>query len=223
MAKVKLNPVIMQVRGQIGDLVFKRYEDRVILGRKNDLSDVKPNEAQLEHQERFRQAALYGKLVMADPAQKADYQAAAKALGKPVFSLTVADFFNAPSVDEVDVSTYGGAAGDEIVIRAHDDFEVSAAQVEITCVDGQPARRKRRCRGDARQKRTLGLYGHQRRSPGHGRAHRCDRQRPPRRQRPGDGGEVVQVSCKQNRQSRIRQRAGLSCFLFNGECARCHS
>ena len=92
MAKVKLNPVIMQVRGQIGDLVFKRYEGRVILGRKNDLSEVEPNEAQLGHQERFRQAALYGKLVMADPAQKADYQAAAKALGKPVFSLTVADF-----------------------------------------------------------------------------------------------------------------------------------
>jgi len=138
MAKVKLNPVIMQVRGQIGDLVFKRYEGRVILGRKNDLSEVEPNEAQLGHQERFRQAALYGKLVMADPAQKADYQAAAKALGKPVFSLTVADFFNAPSVDEVDVSTYGGAIGDEIVLRAHDDFEVSSAQVEITYADGNP-------------------------------------------------------------------------------------
>ena len=138
MAKVKLNPVIMQMRGQIGDLVFKRYEGGVIISRKSDLSDVKPNEAQLQHQNLFRQAALYGKLVMADPAQKADYEAAAKARGKPVFSLTVADFFNAPSVDEVDLSAYSGAIGDEIVVLAHDDFEVSGAQVSITYADGQP-------------------------------------------------------------------------------------
>jgi hypothetical protein len=34
--------------------------------------------------------------------------------------------FNAPSVDEVDVSGYKGAVGDPIVIRAHDDFDPSA-------------------------------------------------------------------------------------------------
>ena len=38
----------------------------------------------------------------------------------------------------MDLSTYGGAIGDEIVLRARDDFEVSSAQVEITYADGNP-------------------------------------------------------------------------------------
>jgi len=49
-------------------------------------------------------------------------------------SLAVADFpsaplrtgFNAPSVDEVDLSGYTGAVGDQIVIRASDDFDPSS-------------------------------------------------------------------------------------------------
>ncbi len=102
MAKVKLNPVLEQFRGQIGDLVFKHCGDEVIVGRKPDRSGIQPTEAQLEHQERFRQAA--------------------KIKGKPLFSLTVADFFNAPVVVEVDHSAYGG---DAIVIRAHNDFKVT--------------------------------------------------------------------------------------------------
>ena len=136
MAKVKLNPILEGIRGQIGDLVFKRYGDEVVLARKPDLSDHKPTAAQLAHQERFRQAALYGKLVMADPETKALYADAAKAKGKPVFSLTVADFFNAPTVDEVDVSAYTGAVGDVIVILATDDFDVASVAVAIADAAG---------------------------------------------------------------------------------------
>jgi hypothetical protein len=51
--------------------------------------------------------------------------------------MTVADFFNAPAVDEVDLSGYTGAAGDAIVVRAHDDFEVIGVQVNITDANGQ--------------------------------------------------------------------------------------
>jgi len=50
----------------------------------------------------------------------------------------VADFFNAPSVDEVDLSGYGGAAGDKIVIKASDDFEVLGVNVALTNGDGSP-------------------------------------------------------------------------------------
>lgn len=97
MAKVKLNPVLEQFRGQIGDLVFKHYGDEVIVGRKPDRSGIQPTEAQLEHQERFRQAVLYGRLVMADPDKKEIYEQAAKERGKPLFSLTVADFTSTSS------------------------------------------------------------------------------------------------------------------------------
>jgi hypothetical protein len=137
MAKVKLNPVLEQIRGQVGDLVFKHYGDEMIVGRKPDRTGIQPTEAQLEHQERFRQAVLYGRLVMADPDMRTAYEKAAKTKGKPLFSLTVADFFNTPVVDEVDLSNYGGTAGDPIVVRAHDDFKVTHLQVAVSDANGQ--------------------------------------------------------------------------------------
>jgi hypothetical protein len=136
MAKVKLNPILEQVSGKVGDLVFRRYGDQTVISQKPDTEGRQWTEAQLAHRERFRQAALYGRLVMADPETKALYEEAAGARGKPVFSLTVADFFNAPSVDSVDLSNYTGAAGDAIVIMASDDFAVLAVQVSLTDGDG---------------------------------------------------------------------------------------
>ena len=136
MAKVRLNPILEQVRGQVGDLVFKRSGENVVISRKPDFSDRVPTAAQSAAQERFRQAALYGKMVMADPDSRKLYEDAAKAKGQPLFSLTVADFFNAPSVDEVDLTHYGGQVGDPILIRAHDDFQVSAVNVVLTKADG---------------------------------------------------------------------------------------
>lgn len=137
MAKIKVNPIIEQIRGKVGELVFKRYGDDVVLSRVPDTEGREPTEAQLAIRERFRQAAVYGKMVMADPAAKAIYEEAAATKGKPVFSLTVADFFNAPSVDEVDLSGYTGKVGDSIVIRAHDDFDVTGVSVAITTSAGE--------------------------------------------------------------------------------------
>jgi hypothetical protein len=136
MAKVKLNPILEQIRGKVGDLVFKRYGDEVIISQKPDLSGHEMSEAQLAAQDRFRQAALYGKVVFADPDTKALYTEAANQKGHPVFSLAVADFFNAPSVDVVDLSGYSGAVGDEIVILASDDFDVIIVQVVLTDAEG---------------------------------------------------------------------------------------
>ena len=136
MAKVKLNPILEGVRGKVGDLVFKSYNDEVLIARKPDQSSIEPSSAQIAQRERFSQAVLYGKTVMADPETKAIYEAAARRKGKPVFSLTVADFFKAPSVDLVDLGNYAGAPGDEIHIRASDDFAVSRVMVAISDADG---------------------------------------------------------------------------------------
>ncbi len=136
MAKVRLNPILEQIQGQVGDLVFKRYGDEVVISRKPDTTGRELTEAQLAAQARFREAALYGKMAMADPETKALYVEAAKAKGQPVFSLTVADFFNAPTINEVDLSAYGGAVGDTIVIQASDDFDVATVAVTLTDADG---------------------------------------------------------------------------------------
>lgn len=137
MAKVKLNPILEQIRGQVGDLVFRRYGDGVVLSQKPDRTGAAPSAAQLAHRERFRQAAFYGRTVMADPEARALYTEAARQRRQPVYSLTLADFFHAPTVDEVDVSAYGGGTGDPVAIRATDDFAVH--RVEVTLADGAGA------------------------------------------------------------------------------------
>lgn len=131
MARVKLNPVLEQIHGQIGDLVFKRYQDKVVISRKVDTSNLKPTAEQQATRDRFREGAQYGKMVMADPALKALYVARSKAKGKPVFSVTIADYFNAPTVTAVSVDGYTGAAGGIITVTAFDDFEVTGVQVVL--------------------------------------------------------------------------------------------
>ena len=138
MAKVKLNPVLEQFRGRIGELVFKRYGDEVVVSPNPDRSDIQPSEAQLAQQERFREATLYGKTIMADADLKADYDAVAHSKGIPVFALTIADFFHAPHIRGIDLSEYAGAVGNTILIQADDDFEVTSVQVSLTDSEGTP-------------------------------------------------------------------------------------
>ena len=137
MTRLKVNPIIEGMSGKMGELVFKRYGDEVIIARAPDMSQRTFSPGQLAAQERFRKAAQYGKLALAEPASRAVYEAAAQAAGTPVFALTVADFFKAPSVDELDVSGYTGKASESIVVLAHDDFEVSGVTIQIKEAGGQ--------------------------------------------------------------------------------------
>ena len=50
--------------------------------------------------------------------------------------MAVGDFLNAPDVDEIDASAYTGAVGDPIVVRAHDDVEVTGVVVTLTDATG---------------------------------------------------------------------------------------
>ena len=137
MAKIKLNPVMEAMRGSIGDLVFRRFGEEVVVGRKPDPSVHPPTPGQQAVRERFRLAAVYGKTVLADPATKAVYAAAAKGKGLPVFALTIADFFNEPAVDEIDLSAYSGQRGESIRIRASDDVEVTGVEANIRGTNGE--------------------------------------------------------------------------------------
>ena len=57
MAKIKLNPVMEAMRGSIGDLVFRRFGEEVVVGRKPDPSVHPPTPGQQAVRERFRLAA----------------------------------------------------------------------------------------------------------------------------------------------------------------------
>lgn len=137
MARVKLNPIIDQLSGKVGDLVFRTYGGDTIVARTPDLSGVEPTPGQVAQRARFRDAAFYGRVVLADPPARAFYETVAANRDQPLFSLIVGDYLNAPEVDAIDTAAYTGAVGDPITVRAHDDVEVT--EVGVTIVDDSGA------------------------------------------------------------------------------------
>jgi hypothetical protein len=131
MAKAKMNPVMENMSGAIGDLVFRRRAGQVVVSRKADISGRVLSAGQLNHMERFRQATFYAKASLADSSVRPIYETLAKTKDKPAFALAVGDYLNAPSVDAIDLAGYTGKAGEKIVIRASDDIEVIAVSVAI--------------------------------------------------------------------------------------------
>ncbi|MBI4307639.1 MAG: hypothetical protein HY684_02415 [Chloroflexi bacterium] len=136
MAIAKLNPILAQLSGQVGDLVFKHYGDRVVITKKPDMSRVTPSRAQETHRERFARAVAYSRRVLTDPEARAAYEVPARAAGKSVYGMTISDFFHPPSVDAVDLSLYTGVPGDPIPVIARDDVQVRRVTVSICTEDG---------------------------------------------------------------------------------------
>jgi hypothetical protein len=137
MAKVKLAPAVEAIHGHVGTMLFKRWEQQEIVGKMPDRTGIVPTANQAAQQDKFRLAAVYGKSAMADPVTKQLYADAADSRGVPVFALMVADFLNAPAVDEIDLSGYTGKAAEPIRVRASDDLEVTAVSVVIRAQSGE--------------------------------------------------------------------------------------
>ncbi len=137
MARIKLNPMFEELHGKFGEIVYRESYGTLHMSHVPDMSGVVPTAGQMGHRERFSQAAIYGRMAMADPQTAELYKTVANEKGKPVFALLVADFFNAPVVDQLDVSEYEGSTGSPIYVRAHDDFSVQTVQVIISDTSGQ--------------------------------------------------------------------------------------
>lgn len=136
--KFKLNRAFRAASGELDGLVYRNIRGNVVASRKPDLSNIVYSESQIAHQQRFKQAAAYGKAALADADTRELYEAAAKAKDIPVFALTIADFFNAPTIDVLDLSAYNGNTDDIIKISASDDFGVQQVHVSISAEDGTP-------------------------------------------------------------------------------------
>ena len=100
MAKVKLNPIIEQIHGQAGEMVFRRTRGGVSLMRKPDMSGVAWSAAQTAHRERFRQAVAYARAAMSDPQMRAAYEQEAALKDKRPFELAVSDFFHGRTIQK---------------------------------------------------------------------------------------------------------------------------
>lgn len=136
MAKIGKNIVTTGLRGKLGDLiVFRKRGDKTIVASAPEKTDRELTDAQKKHRHQFQNAILYGKSVVADPIRNAAYKGEAKD-GQSAFNVAVADFLNAPSFDEVDLSRYTGQPGSTIQIQVTDDFKVVEVRVEIFNGDG---------------------------------------------------------------------------------------
>jgi hypothetical protein len=137
MAKVGKNIVTTGMTGKMGDLiVFRISGGQTIVATKPVKSHVELTKPQKQQQRKFQHAVLYGKSIFSNPALKAQYQAKANE-NQSAYNVAVADFLNAPDIDEINVSKYTGQAGSTILITVTDDFMVTGVQVEIYTGEGE--------------------------------------------------------------------------------------
>ena len=136
MAKSRNNVVTYGLSGKVGDLLIFRQRDGQTIVAKIPQQSGKVSEKQKAHRKRFQQAVIYAKAAVESPETGELYRAKTKKGQFPV-NVAVADFFNAPDIEHIDLSGYAGVTGDEIRIIASDDFMVKAVSVKIVNADGE--------------------------------------------------------------------------------------
>lgn len=72
MAKTGNNPLLHQLRGQIGkQIVIKQYNNKTVVTAYPDMSAVKPSKLQKARRKTFAKAVAYARAINNDPAKKA--------------------------------------------------------------------------------------------------------------------------------------------------------
>ena len=95
MAKVTLNSALEGVSGSLDHLVIKHYRNDKrghVASRKPDMSRVKPSPAQLARRKLMREAGLFHRQVLANPALLKQYQEIAQKQRINLSAATIGDF-----------------------------------------------------------------------------------------------------------------------------------
>lgn len=136
MAQVGRNIIINGLRGKLGNLIiFRSRGNKTFAYLAPEKRKTQWSAAQKENRSHFQEAVLYAKGANADMETKKAYNAVAKP-GQHAYNVAIADFMNAPHIDQVDVSEYTGKPGSFIKIMAVDDFRVTEVSVTILNEDG---------------------------------------------------------------------------------------
>src|SRR5215212_4163015 len=133
--KVILQNGLRGLSGSMEDWIYQYRNGKTYLGPKH-LSTKDPTQAMIAHREHFKEASVYGKRAMANPALCEFYKPIAEERGITIYTLAVADFLNEPEIKPLDLSDYKGQVGDKIVIRATDDLGLADINVTLTKTDG---------------------------------------------------------------------------------------
>ncbi|MDR1680090.1 MAG: hypothetical protein LBR81_10010 [Prevotellaceae bacterium] len=138
MATQKNNVVTHGLSGKIGDLlVFRQRSGQTVVSKVPEQTKKTGTEKQTAHRKRFQQAIIYARAAIEQPETGEQYkQAAKKQRGVTALNVAVADFFEAPNIEKVNLTSYTGKAGDKIEVQVSDDFAVKTVQVQILNADG---------------------------------------------------------------------------------------
>jgi hypothetical protein len=125
------NDLIMGSSGRFGKrLVYRQRGGKTIIASKPARKKDPNSDRQREVRELFAEGILYAKIVIADEVKKAAYQAKASG-NQTAFNLAISDFCKAPEIRKCNASGYAGQIGDQISIRALDDFKVEWVKLII--------------------------------------------------------------------------------------------
>ena len=136
MTKARLHPSLLEFNGAMGDMVFKKRGKKVYVSIKPKATTAEPSEAQAAQRKYFKKAVNYVKTVLADEGARAFYEDLAQKRETTLRALCMKDFLNAPTIDELDLSSYQGKVGDRILITTDDKVGVVQVDVSITDVNG---------------------------------------------------------------------------------------
>ena len=144
MAKMKLDPLFVEISGTMGDFVFKRSRrgEAIVARRPPQVQCRAERGARLPswraHRERFSQAVAYARHALKDEELSALYKLAGMEKEMTAFNAAVTDFLQPPSIHRLDLSEYRGQPGQTIFFRTMDDVAVIGARVTIMDMDGRP-------------------------------------------------------------------------------------
>jgi hypothetical protein len=138
MANSNNSVITGKLRGTLGkELVFREWQGKTVVAKAPKARKGDPTPGQVQAQETFLLASIYGKAVMdgQDQGIKDAYTAALRPR-QNLFARAVQDFLSPPVVKTIGTGNYTGIVGSKITVRAVDDFRVIGVRVEISAANG---------------------------------------------------------------------------------------
>jgi hypothetical protein len=130
MAKVELNSITTHFRGRVGDVIFKRYGDKLVASRLPRFKTTKPTASQKPRRELFQAASAYAVIVQTKPGLYAEYAVTAAKAERTVRSLAIRDFMQAGAMSPIDFTDFKARPS---VVRVKVEEEFEAASVDFQC------------------------------------------------------------------------------------------
>ncbi len=131
--KSKGNLVVKYASGGVGkQLIAKTWKGRPYLASYPYYpDDRKFSEKQLDHQMRFRRATSYAKGTIDQKLVPEAYERIADRKRLTVYNVAIKDFFSPPDIFSIGMEEYTGKKGEEIVVEALDDVEVTSVHIVL--------------------------------------------------------------------------------------------